>query len=341
MGSKKNDFNLNSTDIIRLVWDRRRFLVLVVGLAFAISLVGSLFITPLFKSSAIIYPPKAGQQSKDVFTASTQSGLTVFGEDDESEQLLQVLSSNALAEITISRLNLMEHWRIDPIDRYARHNALGMFNERVKCSLTKYQSVEVVVMDPNPDMAANIANTITDVADSLTRSIKAQVALKALHALEEQHNGALNDLNAAEDSLAAVMAKGVIQIDEQTEQYFKAYAKAVATGNQAAIANLEKKIDILKRYGSKYIRLSADIQNLAEQVANLKQSIKVLKVEASQSIPSQFIVDKAIPAQKKAYPKKSIIVIVSTLSTFFFAVVLLLATDFVRNTLSRVRKDES
>jgi len=326
----QKEFNLNSTNIVMLAWEKRRLLIIIAALAFVVSAIASFLITPLFKSTAVIYPPTSNQQSKEIFTTNLQAGLTSFGEDAEAEQLLQILSSSTLRDIVIIKLDLMQNWGISPNEKYAHNKVYGIFNNYISFRPTQYQSVEVEVMDPSPQMAARIANTIVDVSDSIMRSIKAQIAQQALIALEEQYKVAEQEMSQIEDSLKFVMGNGVISLMVQTEELYKAYAKAIVDNNKNGMLALEQKMEPLKKYGSKYEKFIEEIQFMASHLIDLKGSLKVLRVEASKSIPSQFVVDRAIVSDKKAYPKKSVVIIVSTLSAFLFALFLLVVFGFIR-----------
>lgn len=328
MNSTNNDFNLNSTNLVLLVWSKRKLLIWIGVIAFFVSLIASFLITPMFKATAIIYPPIDNQQSKELVSSNLQAGLTVFGESKETEQLLQVLSSSTLRDIVIKKLKLTSNWGIRPDDKYARHKTNGIFNENIKFRPTQYTSVEVEVMDASPEAAAKIANTIVAVEDSLMLSIKAQVAQKGLIALEEQYNQGLQELKNLEDSLSKTMSKGVIHLQSQTQEFYRAYAKAVSKNQTNAVNALDKKMEPLKKYGGKYVVLMEDIQNKSIQLTELNESMKIMRIEASQSIPSQFVVDWATVPDKKAYPKKSIVIILSTLSALFFGIFSIIAVEF-------------
>jgi uncharacterized protein involved in exopolysaccharide biosynthesis len=51
------------------------------------------------------------------------------------------------------------------------------------------------------------------------------------------------------------------------------------------------------------------------------------KAELESKLPNVFILDRAQAADKKAYPKKSVIVIVSTLSAFVLSLVVFIFFD--------------
>jgi len=330
MESTKKEFNLNSTNIVFLVWENRKLFLWIAVIAIVVSTIASLMITPKFKAKAIIYPPIDNQISKELLTSTVQAGLTVFGESKETEQLLQVLSSNTLRDIVIKKLNLMETWSISPNDKLARSKIYDIYSGNIRFRPTQYMSVEVEVMDPSPVLAAKIANTIVTLEDSLMLAIKSQVANKGLIVLEEQYKQVLVEMKALEDSLSSTMAHGVFNVEAQTKGFIKAYAEAIANNQTGAINALDKKMEPLKRYGAKNVRYKEEILNKAIQVIEISNSLKAMQIEASQKIPSQFVVDWASVPDKKAYPKKAIIIILSTLSALFFGVFSIVMADFIR-----------
>lgn len=305
-------------------------LVWICVIALIVSTAASFMITPLFKAKAVIYPPVDNQPSKELLTTDVQEGFTVFGESKESEQLLQVLSSSTLRDIVLKKLDLMNYWGINPNEKYARSKTNDIYSNTVKFRPTQYQSVEVEVMYPSPEMAAKIANTIVTVEDSLMLAIKAQVAKKGLQVLEEQYKLAQEEMKNLEDSLSNTMAHGVINVKSQYGEFYGVYANAIARNETNAIKALEKKLEPLKMYGGKNLRYIEEIKNKAIQITDLNNSIRVMQIEASQSIPSQFVVDWATVPDKKAYPKKAIIIILSTLSALLFGIFTIVVADLFK-----------
>ena len=74
-----------------------------------------------------------------------------------------------------------------------------------------------------------------------------------------------------------------------------------------------------------------EIQNKTIQISELSKNLKTMQIEASQKIPSQFVVDWASVPDKKVYPKKSIVIILSTLSALFLGIFLIVIADFIKN----------
>lgn len=114
-----------------------------------------------------------------------------------------------------------------------------------------------------------------------------------------------------------------------------AYAEALVSGNRSGAEAIAKRIAEIAPLGSRYIRLSEEIEHMALHLTDLRENLKVLRLEASKTIPSQFVIDWATAPDKKSYPKKSIVIVVSTISAFFFLVFLLIVAEFIRKSLRR------
>ncbi len=328
--NSNTEFNLNATNLVKMVWEKRLIIVYIAIFAFAVSLIVSFLITPMYKSVAILYPPVENQSSKEVINTTFQRGLTVFGDRNEAEQLLQILSSQTLRDIVIKKQNLIKHWELNPEGKYVRSEAYGIFISDIAFRPTKYNSVEITVYDKDPEKAAEVANEIVHVSDSLMRSIKADMALKALAVLEEQYKLANEDVNSIGDSLDLVMRAGAIHLEAQTKEIYRALARAIENNNVSAEKRLRVLYDDLARLGLPLTNLTNNYYMGLNNLKDLRNFMRVLKIEAKQGIPSQFVVDKAIPSDKKAYPKKALIVIMSTLSAIFFSIFAIIVFDFFK-----------
>ena len=90
------------------------FIILAIAALFAIVFSTPFFITPLYKSTAIIYPTSSNSISKVLISTTYQSEKDImnFGEDEQTEQMLQVLNSNRVRDKVIERFDLMNHYDI-------------------------------------------------------------------------------------------------------------------------------------------------------------------------------------------------------------------------------------
>jgi hypothetical protein len=144
----------------------------------------------------------------------------------------------------------------------------------------------------------------------------------------------VTDLNAC---IHSFNKKGIVNYDRQIERLTEAYGKAILDRNDAAKRDIEKEIYILTEYSSEFIQCWERYIDELERLNDTRSQLIQIKAEMENQVPGIFIVDKAFKADKKAYPKKSIIVVISTLSAFILA---LLGFLFFDNFLKRIRAAE-
>ena len=104
----------------------------------------------------------------------------------------------------------------------------------------------------------------------------------------------------------------------------------MAKGNTSAVNSIQRKLNILAKYGILYVELSEKFEAAIKRHELLKDKYTLAKVDVEQVLPQVYIVDKADVAEKKSEPKRSIIVFMSTLSTFAFMLLLLIVYDNVK-----------
>jgi maltodextrin utilization protein YvdJ len=67
-----------------------------------------------------------------------------------------------------------------------------------------------------------------------------------------------------------------------------------------------------------------------ERLLLLRAKYEELKVDATSNVTHKFTVNKAWKSEKKAYPIRWLIVVVSTLSTFILAVLVIIGVENYR-----------
>ncbi|MCC6838055.1 MAG: hypothetical protein IT234_05905 [Bacteroidia bacterium] len=67
-----------------------------------------------------------------------------------------------------------------------------------------------------------------------------------------------------------------------------------------------------------------------KQLNLLKSKYDEAKVDAEQILPQKFIVSNAYPAEKKSYPVRWIIVVVSTMATVLIAMITILLIENIK-----------
>jgi len=297
-----------------------------------ISTVISLIITPKYESSVVLFPAATTSVSRTLLSQNNPSktGILDFGEEEEAERLLQVLNSDQIKSKIINKYNLVEHYEIDTAGKYVRTQLYNEYESNISFKRTEFLSVVISVRDKDPVIAANIANDIASLLDSTLKNIRRVRALKALKLVENEYFDLKSHIESLKDSLNYVMRLGVNDYESQSEVLNAAYAEAIIRGNEKAAYIISRKLDILSKYGDNYLALSNLLEFESERLSQMEEKYTEVEVEASQDLPEFYIVDWAYPSEKKAYPRRTIIVIVSSIITFIMALILLLLLDAIK-----------
>lgn len=329
-------FRFESTNLLLYMWNRKKPLIVVSSIAFVASVIISLTITPKYQSTVIFFPSSSTSISKALI--STTGGgpardILQFGEEEETERLLQVLYSDEIRERLVEKYNLFEHYQIDPDSRYKYTTLYGKMKENISFRKTEYMSIRIDVLDTDPGVAADMANEIASLLDSTMNRMQKRRAREAYEIVEQEYFSLKNEIGALEDSLKTLGQLGVFNVEAQSQGLVELYLDAVSRGNRSQAERLEKQINVLAEHGGTYLFLTEFLENESARLSLLKEKYVEAKVDAEQNLSHTFIVNKGQEAEKKAYPKRSIIVIISTFSAFLFTLIVLVSIDSVRKTL--------
>ncbi len=312
---QQKSYNFNSVDLLIYIWNKRLILIAVGFLAAAASIIISITITPMFKASVIMFPASSTSISKELLVSNYSGRQNVhgFGEEEQAEQLLQVLNSEPIRTQIIEDYNLMEHYEIDPEGKYPMTELFEQYKSNINFRLTEYMSVEISVMDKDPEISAGIANDISDLIDTVYNSMKKERAREALRLVEREYNESKENLVILRDSLDLLSSM---------------LSKKINTSNNDVLVS--SVIKAITENGSLYLSIWNQVRTEAGIVAALSLRYREARLEAEQDLPYKFVVESAFPPEKKSYPNKSLIVIVSTFAALLFALIMLIVIDNIK-----------
>lgn len=339
MTEEKKQYRFDSVDLILYLWNRRLPLILITGLAAVVSIIVSLTIEEKYKSEVIIFPTAASSISHDLLATNiAKKEIMKLGEDEEVEQLLQVLNSDEIRARIIAKYDLMNHYEIDTAAKYPLTMLNEEFDENISFLPTKFMSVQIQVMDKDPELAARMANDISNLVDTIMNNMQKERAQKALALVEHEYFAFKNNIKLLQDSLKKISAFGVVDYESQAEVTNQAYAQAILNGNTSAANKLQKKIDVLAKYGGAYMAIAYQLEFETEQLSKLKAKYGEAQLDATQNLPNKFVVNSATVAEKKSYPIRWLIVVVSTISAFIMTVLLLVVFDAINRRLKEIQQ---
>lgn len=323
-----------STNLLIFLWKKRKPILIVTFSALLASIIFSseFFIKPRYKSSVTMFPTTNSSISKSLLSENNfeKENILQFGEEEQVEQMLQILNSDEIRDKIISKYNLMEHYRIDIDGQYPITELTKKFEENISFNRTEYLSIRVDVLDENPSLAADIANDIATLLDTVKTRMQHDRAAQGLAIVEKEFYDFNKYLQAREDTLNKLRNMGILDYESQVERLSEAYGKALLVGNASAVNIIDDKMSILAKYGGLYSSISRDMEYDREALSRLKKKFEEAKVDATEKIPHKFIVNSAKAAEKKSYPIRWLIVLISTLSSFLLSIVMVIIIENIQ-----------
>lgn len=328
----KENYNFQSIDLLAYMLKNRKILIIITAIAAVASAIVSLIITPKFESTLIFFPTQTTSVSKALISNNVflNKDVLMFGDEEDAENMIQILYSDEIKNRLIAKYNLMDHYKINPNSKIKWTILDRKMKENINFTKTKYMSIEISVMDEDPVVAKNITEDIGNFIDSTMNKMKKEMAVEAFKIVEKEYFNLISDISLIEDSLKYISNLGIYDFASQSSSLNEAYIKAVTENKEELAKKIKKQLQVLSDYGPKYLSLTKLLEQENERLSLLKAKYLEAKVDAENVLPHKFIVTNAYVPEVKAYPHRSIIVIVSTLSAFLMGLMVLLLIDYIK-----------
>ena len=326
MSQQQNTGNFNADSLLLLIWKWRIPFIVVIFLTIVVSAIISLVMEERYKSTVILFPAKTANVALGEKLVPV-TGSTLFGEEEEAEQMLQILNSSEIRDRIVKKHNLMDHYEISPDSKYKYTELTETYNENVSCTRTRYGSINIEVLDKSPEMAAKIANDIAKFYDSTKNRMIHENALLNFKIIEREYNVMLRQIDEIVDTLGKLRMLGVVGDEESQAALLQAYSSALGQRNATLTEQLAKQVENNRKYGSSYSAFAEQLEQIMLRREILKGNYDQAKSDATANVSHKFVVDTAMKSEKKAYPIRWLIVAISTIAAFFFMVVFVISVE--------------
>lgn len=297
------EFRLDSFNLVNFIFRYWKVFLVTGALSFIISAIVSLTMKPLYRSDVTLFPASNISESA-AFLFSSDASILSFGDEEATEKVLQILQSDDIREYLIEKYDLFNHYEIEPDLKYRRTVLQERMLKYISFRKTQFMSVNISVMDKDPEIAAYMANDIAAMVDTMFNKLLQLAGKSYFEIIKTQYNRQMGIIKVYEDSLLLLGAtRRIINIGDE----FRA-------GNVA-------------RFGPEFIRFSESHQQAVADLGIIQQKHTEAKIAASQDFPYTFIINDARASEKKAFPRRSVIVIISTAVTLLFVLVVLIVLD--------------
>ena len=311
----------DNQNLLEILWKWKKHLIAVGILAVFFSAIfsSSTFIQPKFKSVARIYP------SNNIYT---------FSDESESEQLLEIINSQDIKLRVIDAFNLNDVYKINKQDPLYLTYMLAEFNDNVSFKKTEYETIEIQVLDINPQRACTMCDSIIKFLDEKIRLMHSVKYYEVVTIAKKD----LNKINGEIDSISASMNElrrdyRILDYDAQAEEITKGMVKVLVDQkkNTPGGKEIDQWMKNLSEKGGDFVFLKSQLENLYHERDSVKQAYDWSLSNAQKKIVYAQPIQKPVPADKKSYPVRWLIVLMSTFAALFCAILVILLLENKKN----------
>ena len=360
----EDDDEINLLDLLQVVADNLRLLVLGPLAAGLLALGISFAIAPTFTATTKFMPPQQQQSAAASMLASLGAlgGLAgaATGIKNPNDQFVAFLESRTVQDALIDRFKLMERYEAE-----LRTNARKTLDANVQIASGKDGLITIDASDTDPAFAAQLANAYVDELGHLLGRLAVTEAQQRRMFFEKQLNTAKDNLTKADQALKAsginsnvlksnpaAAVEGLAQLKatiaaqeiklasmrgyltESAPDFKQAQTELAAMRNQMARA--EKEEPSTPGADSDYISKFREFKYHETLFELFAKQYEMARIDESREGAVIQVVDTALPPELKSKPKKALIAVLTTLATGFA----LLLFVFIRQALRGASKDE-
>jgi uncharacterized protein involved in exopolysaccharide biosynthesis len=357
---------INLLELLQVIVKRKMVIIgMCVGAA-VISVIYSLTLPNIYSATAKVLPPQkevGGGLSSLLGQMGGLAGLAGGGLGGGSDLYVGILKSRSVADEVIKRLDLAKVYKTKTIDA-----TRGRVAAAVKVQAGKDGIISISAMDRDPKMSALLANAfVEELGRTMIRLNLSKVGTERLF-LEKRLALVKKDLKNAEDGLKAFAQQNkVVQVDSQAKASIEGIArlkaelasrevqlavlrnyqtdessdvKAIQSGIKRLKGELGKlagsgggeegipSIGNVPGLGLEYARKMRELKTQEAIFEQLTKQYEMAKLSEAKDTSSLQVLDEAVAPAKKSKPKRSLIVILATVTAFFVSIFLVFVQEY-------------
>ena len=278
------------------------------------------FITPKFKSFAVVYP----------------ANISEYSDESETEQMFQILQSQDIKDSVIKKFNLPKHYEIDPAYQYYRTAINYEYGQNVKINKTPYDAIRIEVLDKDPQIAADMVNAIIDFFNLKVRAMHRSKYYEVILMYENLLAQKQKNIDEIQDELIELSTEyGLLSYDQTSEQVMRGYLQTIMGANKSNInmKEVNRLKENMEKYGGELIILVESLKLEVKTYATFKVEYEDTWRFYYSDLTYSNVITSPFPSDKKATPIRWLIVAITAMVTFFFSLIIVLIIENYRSYL--------
>ena len=279
---------------------------------------------------------------------------------------LTILTSRTLREQMVDRFDLIDVYDTSE-NEHPREDALSELGSRTSFPVDlDYEYLSISVMDRSPERAADMANYMVGLLNTRNAQLSSQSASSFRSYIEQRYGSAMTRIDSLFDASQEFQRQyGIYDVDAQTQAFFtqmgsvsgdlaqreiefaameqqygadnprvRAYAQAIASAQRRFDAEMSGSSQLLPvpqeqmpTVVRQYLALERDLTIERATIEAIAPMLETARMQEEQQSEALQVVDPAVAPSKKAWPRRSVLLIVIVLSTVLVTSVLVLLAD--------------
>lgn len=341
----EDEDEINLLDLLQVVADNLRLLVLGPLLVGLFALGATFFIAPSFTAITRFMPPQQQQSSAASMLASLGAlgGLAgaASGLKNPADQYVAFMKSRTVSEALVERFDLLARY-----ESKFKQDAVKELQTNVAISSGKDGLITVDVTDKEPQFAANLANGHVEELGKLLSRLAVTEAQQRRVFFEKQLNSAKDNLAKAEQALkasgvngsalkaspaAAVEAVAKLKAGIAAQEVKLASMRGYLADSAPAFKQAQTELSAMRAQLGKaeqgepahasgesdYIAKFRDYKYFETLFELFAKQYEIARVDESREGAVIQVVDAAVPPERKSKPKKATIAVIAALAAGF------------------------
>ncbi len=297
-----------------LKWKFYFIIVSVVAIVFASVFSSEWFIPAKYKSFAVVYP----------------SNLTPYGDESPTEQMMQLFGSADIQNDVIKKFDLPKRYDIDTTAKAGMAALISTYESNITFNRTQFESIEIKVLDTDPKVACLMVNEIINSLNRKARKLQRDKTGEVLVVLANQLKYKKQQLDSISFKLLDLRTKyQILDYSSQAKEVMKAYFKVLSGGKGSSnMKTIEEMMHHMEEKGGEYYESMKLFNELIKGYSRARLDYDDVYKDMNKELTYTNMVTYPTPSDKKAYPIRSLIVLVSVVSAnlFLFLIIVFLDT---------------
>ena len=288
-------------------------LVAVVSALIAVVASTPTFMPPRYMSQATVYPVN----------------LNSYSIETRTDQLLQLLQSNSIRDSLIKQFDLATVYDVDTTVNGGYFALYNEFNDRVEINKTNFESVRIEIVDEDPVRARDLVNAMLKQVNLLARRLQREKSNELLVIAERSLVHAQVKLDSVEARLDTLrMRDGILDYQGQVRELTKGYMRMIQSG--APVSRIEEVQGLMKdmeEKGGEFRQLTELSNFFRANYDRLLTEYERMVNDVTKELTYTNVVVYPEVSDKKVYPVRWLILMLTTVSAVFLSFLLLIWRD--------------